>query len=71
MWELSEESPSGSNFKVFFVRCMLCKVPVGVVDYFDVHTKVDRVEKLTKVLGDSITGMLGQIDENVRRLFHK
>lgn len=71
MWELSEESPSGSNFKVFFVRCTLCKVPIGMVDYFDIHSKVDRVEKLTKGLGDSVTGMLSVIDGNIRRLFHK
>jgi len=70
-WELHEESPSGSALKVNFIRCMLCKVPIGVVDYYDVHSKVDRVEKLTKGLGDSVTSMLAVIDENVRRLFSK
>ena len=69
MWELSQESPNGAAFKVNFIRCALCKVPIGVVDYFDVHSKVDKVEKLTAKLGHSLTGMLEVIDGNVRRLF--
>lgn len=70
-WELHEESPNGAAFKVNFIRCAMCKVPVGVMDYFDIHTKVDRVERLTKGLGDSLTGMLTVIDGNIRRLFQK
>lgn len=67
-WELHEESPTGSIFKVNFIRCAACKVPIGVTDYYDTHSKVDRVEKLVKTLGDSVTGMLQVIDTNIRRL---
>lgn len=70
-WEIHEESPKGAAFKMYFVRCAACKVPIGVLDYYDTHSKVDRVEKLLKGLGDSTTGMLREIDENVRRLFLK
>lgn len=71
MWELSEESPNTSNYKFFFVRCMLCKVPIGVVDYYDTHTKLDRIEKTLLTLGNSLTGTLQVIGENIRRLFLK
>lgn len=71
MWELHTESPSGSNFKVNFIRCTICKIPVGVMDYYDVHSKIEKVEKLTTALGNSLTGMLGVIDVNIRRLFQK
>lgn len=71
MWELSEESPTHSNYKLFFVRCSLCKVPVGVVDYYDTYSKLVTIEKTVKTLGDAIINMLTIIDANIRKLFLK
>lgn len=68
-WELSTEEPNGSAFKINFIRCAACKVPVGVTGYYDVHSKIDRVEKLLKSFKDSATFSLSVLDENIRRLF--
>lgn len=71
IWEVAEEAPRDSAFKVFFVRCFSCKVPIGVMDYYDTHTKLDKMEKSILALGNSTTQMLKVVDENVRRLFQK
>lgn len=70
MWEVKEESPHGSAFKVNFLRCSICKVPVGVIPYYDLHTKLVKMEEKIKKL-EQYLPMLLQIDENVRRLFQK
>ena len=70
-WELSEEAPTGSNYKVYFVRCTMCKVPIGVMDFYHTHTKLDKIDKSIIALGNLMTNTLQTIDENVRRLFRK
>ena len=42
-FELKENSPSKSNFKINFVQCVSCGVPVGVIDYYDVHSKLNEI----------------------------
>lgn len=70
-WELSEEAPNLSNWKLFFVRCAMCKVPIGVLEYNNAGAKLDKVEKTVTVLGDSLTRMFQVIDANIRQLFRK
>lgn len=70
-WEISEEEPQYAKFKMWFIRCSMCKVPIGVADYTHVPSDVARVEESVKKLGNSVTSMLQVIDENVRRLFQK
>ena len=70
-WELSEESPDFSNYKVFFIRCAISKVPIGVADYYDTYSKLEKIEKSVVILGNSLSQTLGVINENVRRLFQK
>ena len=71
IWEIAEEVPNESAFKVNFIRCSLCKVPIGVIDYYHTHTKLEQIEKTIKQFGDSLVGMLEVIDGNIRRLFQK
>lgn len=73
-WELYTESPSGSNFKISFVRCSICKVPVGTMEYFNLHSSIEvlqkKVEALEQAVG-STSHTLAIINENIRRLFNK
>ena len=70
-WEISEEEPRHARFKMYFIRCAMCKVPIGVADYTHVPSDIAKVEKSLTTLGNSVTQMLQVIDENVRRLFQK
>lgn len=70
-WELHTEEPQHCNFKVNFIRCSKCKAPVGVMDFFDTHTKLEKIEKLVGAMGTTVTSALNVIDQNIRRLFLK
>jgi len=34
-FEVKEESPKNSNFKLMFVRCQSCKTVVSVLEYYN------------------------------------
>lgn len=45
-----EQEPSGSRFKVYFVQCMSCHSPIGIMDYFDNNSLIEKLEnKLNKL----------------------
>ena len=73
-WELVTEEPQGSAFKVNFVRCAGCKVPIGALEYFNLHSKLEQMDKEIKALKSSnstISSALQVIDQNIRLLFRK
>jgi len=50
-FETSENSPGGSNFKMFFVQCSSCGGVVGVMDFYNIG---QLVHDLAKGLGVKI-----------------
>ena len=73
-WELHTESPIGSNFKINFVRCNICKIPVGTMEFFNLHSSIEVLQKKVEVLEQTMSStshVLTIINENVRRLFNK
>lgn len=73
-WEIREESPRGSEFKVFFVRCFVCKVPIGTLDYFNTHATLTKLGKKIASLESgvgSISSALQTINNNIIRLSNK
>ena len=53
-FELSELSPSGSKFKMYFIQCSSCGAPAGVAEYYNTGAKIEEVEKK---LGDKIQSL--------------
>lgn len=46
-FEIEEETPKGSGFKLMFVRCSSCKTVVGVADYYNIGSLLHKLaEKL-------------------------
>lgn len=70
-FELHTESPEKAAFKVNFIRCAGCKNPIGVMDYYDIHTSVKALENKLIALGDIVTSSLQTIDHNIRLLGQK
>lgn len=73
-WELHTESPIGSNFKINFVRCNICKIPVGTMEFFNLHSSIEVLQKKVETLEQTMSSTshtLAVISENVRRLFNK
>lgn len=44
-FEMKENSPIGSRFKLFFVQCYSCGAPIGAMEYFNSSTQIEIVTK--------------------------
>ncbi|WP_291071942.1 hypothetical protein [Empedobacter sp. UBA5637] len=52
-FEMVEETPKGSNFKLMFVRCQSCKTVIGFTDYYNTGSLLHKLaEKLRINLDD-------------------
>lgn len=72
-FEIKENVPSGSNYKLMFVQCSKCGSVVGVLDYYNIGNLVNELKK--KVNNnhdlDSVNSNLGMINSNITKLFQK
>jgi|GEM_PF-541405 RNase P subunit RPR2 len=62
LFEVTEQKPNNSNYKLLFVQCSSCGSVVGVMDYynigartFELEKKLDKIIKNQEYLIDSIT----------------
>ncbi|MCV2359645.1 hypothetical protein LNV08_11760 [Paucibacter sp. TC2R-5] len=42
-FEMKEAEPNGSKFKLMFVQCASCGAVVGVTDYFNTSSLLDKI----------------------------
>lgn len=56
-FEIKENSPSGGNYKVVFVQCSSCGVPVGVTGYFDAGVLLKKQEKVLAALEQRLSAL--------------
>jgi transcription initiation factor TFIIIB Brf1 subunit/transcription initiation factor TFIIB len=71
-FEVVINSPKGSAYKMAFVQCSSCGCVVGIMDYYNIGTKVSDLEKKIDNLsfGDSsISSDLNVINQNIDKLF--
>lgn len=67
-FETVEATPSKSNFKLFFVQCSSCGCVVGVLDYYNIGTKLKELEKDISSLKSSVQNNLsstGALNNNL------
>lgn len=70
-FELKEVSPSGSRYKLLFVQCTSCGVPVGVLDYFNIGAKIEGLEAKIEEISlrlSRVDATSQNIDNNLARL---
>ncbi|GAB00760.1 hypothetical protein HWI77_11680 [Acinetobacter venetianus] len=58
---VQQDRIKNSSFKLIFVQCSSCGVPVGVMDYHNIGNKLDGLEKRIK----KIESTIGNVDYNV------
>lgn len=49
-FELVEDTPDKSNFKLFYLRCSSCKTFLASLDYYSNSLIIDDLEKVKKAL---------------------
>ncbi len=68
-WEISEESPNGAKYKMYFVRCALCKSAIGVLPYYDINSQIETTQELVKTHNRTLLGAIETVNQNIARLF--
>lgn len=43
-FEMKENTPRNSNFKLMFIQCSGCGCVVGVMDYYNIGTRIKDIE---------------------------
>ena len=67
-FKIVEQSPDGSAFKLLFVQCSVCNVPVGVMEFFNTGAKIEEQTKLLKKDLSVISEQVTSLDHAVRQL---
>ncbi len=48
LFEIKEFEPTGSRYKIYFVQCTRCGVPVGTMEYQNTAAVIGKSEGLLK-----------------------
>lgn len=72
-FEIRENTPAGSNYKLMFIQCSSCGGVVGVMDYYNIGAKIEELEKRIKNIstGDSaylVNSNLDIVNQNVQKV---
>ena len=70
-FELKENVPATSNFKLLFVQCSSCGCVVGVMDYLNIGSTLEKIEKKIDTLSAQLNNVYHNtldIDSQVRKL---
>jgi len=67
-FEIVQNSPSKSNYKLTFVQCSSCGAVVGVMDYYNIGSRISDLEKKVDSLS-SLHSELSVINQNIANLF--
>lgn len=74
-FELVENSPAKSKYKLSFVQCSRCGAVVGAMDYLNIGTVLNQVEEklenIEKSLNNvnSINNNLNIVNQNIANLY--
>ena len=44
-FEMKENTPKDSNYRLLFVQCSSCGTVVGVMDYYNIGAKIREIEE--------------------------
>lgn len=47
-WELTPFTPSGGNFRYFFIQCSNCGVPITALEYMNIGATIEQTERNLK-----------------------
>lgn len=45
-FDLSENTPTGANYKIFIINCTSCGAPFGAMEYYDFGSLLKKQEAL-------------------------
>lgn len=63
-FELKENSPRDSRFRIYFIQCSGCGAPFATMDYFNTGTLMEKQEKKIAELSEK----MDQLDHTTRAI---
>lgn len=63
-FEIAENEPAGSKYKVYFVQCSSCDAPIGVLEYANSAAFLEGIE----VKIDQLTNNVQQLSYDVSNI---
>lgn len=67
-FELLENTPNGSNYKLLFVQCTKCGTPIGALDYYNIGARLSEVETELKDKIDRLDSHTNTVNQNVGKV---
>lgn len=68
IFEIVEVAPHKSAYKLLFVQCTACGVPIGAMEYFNSGAILKGIEKDLKQLKSEMTNGFSEVDRKIRQL---
>lgn len=53
-FELEENTPAGSRYRLLFVQCAACGTVVGVLDFFNIGDVLKHVERMVEGIANRL-----------------
>lgn len=75
-FEVAENSPSRSNYKLLFVQCSKCGSVLGVMDYYNIGARLNELEKKIEASSynssnlSTLNNNLSTINHNIGNLYN-
>jgi len=67
-FEIQEQSPGQSRYKMYFVQCVSCGAPIGVTDFYNTSDRIGVLEDKINKLSREMSNIEFQIRDLVHRL---
>lgn len=70
-FEIAENSPSGSRYKVMFVQCSSCGHPIGVLPYTNTEYLINKTKEQLESQVRNVAGSLDSLYANQQRIINE
>ena len=54
LFEVQENAPSQSNYRLLFVQCAMCGAVVGAMDYMNIGSLLEMQNEAIKAIADKL-----------------
>lgn len=67
-FEIKEVSPQGGRYKQMFVQCAHCGVPVGVLEYYNTGSQIEKMSLNADKMHQEITTAVDRLANELRQI---
>ena len=61
-FEVETKEPLKSNYKLAFVQCIKCGCVVGTMEYYNIGSKIEELEKKVDMVSSNYSNIISNLD---------